>query len=114
MVKKAVLSLRPQAIDDIESAFTYLVENAGTDVAQHFFDEIKNQSEALRVHPELGAAIETNLLESHYLIRHKVLNHFNYVMYYRIDETPQLLTIDIIRVLHSAQDRWSILGQEPE
>jgi len=35
-------------------------------------------------------------------------------MYYTIDETPQLLTIDIIRVLHSAQDRWNILGQEPE
>ena len=64
MAKKAVLSLRPKVVDDIESAFTYLVENAGTDVAQHFFDEIKKQSEALRTLPELRAAIETNLLES--------------------------------------------------
>ena len=110
MAKKVVLSLRPQAVDDIENAFNYLVENAGIEIAERFYDEVRMQSQALVRHPESGAKALADIPGYNRVTRNKVLTQFEYIIYYAIDKTPNTLTIDIIRILHASQDRWTIMS----
>lgn len=112
MARKTVINHSQNSQQDIRDSALYLLDEAGEEIALRFLAEIDESIDLLLSHPELGALVEADLPGNALPIRHKVLDSFGYLIYYTLDETPALVTINVIRVLHSKQDRWNILSDE--
>jgi toxin ParE1/3/4 len=103
-----MVSIRPRAAADIARHAEYLEENATPNVALRFRAAIMSAVEQIGLMPGVGAPRETrNQLLSG--LRMWVVPGFrNYLIFYL---TPEK-NIEIVRVLHGAQDIKSILEDE--
>jgi toxin ParE1/3/4 len=101
-------TIRPRALADIEHHADYLEENATPEVALRFRTAIMQAVDTIGTMPGVGSPQE---IRNPYLstLRMWVVPGFrNYLLFY---VTPEGNT-EIVRLLHAAQDRLSILEDE--
>jgi len=100
--------LRPRAIVDIESAFEYYFQKAGIELALQFVDAINETLQILAANPSLGSPrgwINPRLAQ----LRSWHVTGFNkYRVYYVVTQEE----IDIVRILHGAQDSSTLIQGE--
>ena len=102
------VAIRPRAVADIERHVEYLEENATPDVVVRFRFAIMDAIDRIAFMPRAGAPreVRNSLLSG---LRMSVVPDFrNYLIFYL---TPKG-GIEILRVLHGAQDAKSILDDE--
>ena len=99
--------LSPQADQDIDEQFSYLVDQASLDVALRFLEATQEAFQTLVQMPEMGAKrnFRNPMLEG--LRMWPIKGFQRYLVFYR----PTDNGIDVIRVLHAARDIGSLLDQ---
>ena len=102
------VTIRPRAIEDIQKLATYLEINATAEVVQRFRASIMETVEQIEQMPGAGAPRQVNNLRLSGLRMRSVRGFRDYLIFYI---TP-LGTIEIIRLLHGAQDVGSILENQ--
>lgn len=104
---KGNLFLLPQAEADLDSHCLYLAENADVETALRFNDAAFSSFELLCGTPMVGVSREY-LNPTLLGLRMWFVKDFeNYLIFYQIHEN----LIQIVRVLHSSQDRESIVSE---
>ncbi|MCY3634676.1 MAG: type II toxin-antitoxin system RelE/ParE family toxin [bacterium] len=101
-------SLRAAASADTVSAVSYYRDQAGSETAVEFVDQLEAAVEHLRHHPLTGSLQFSYELEIPDL-RSWPLRKFPYLIFYVPDDNH----IDIWRVLHARRDIPAILTSEP-
>jgi toxin ParE1/3/4 len=96
--------VRPAARRDLIRHFAYLGENASVDVARRFLSAARLSFSELARMPGMGAP---NKLRKHPQVRMWRINGFEkYLIFYQ----PFSSNIEIIRVIHAAQDYNRIMN----
>jgi toxin ParE1/3/4 len=103
-----MFQLRPAARRDIEAYVDYLNEQAGPTVADRFIDQGRATFASLAVAPELGPLVYTTNAKLNGLRKWCIKGFPKMLIFY----VPLTTEIRIIRVLHTAQDWWSLLDSE--
>ncbi|MBW4540330.1 MAG: type II toxin-antitoxin system RelE/ParE family toxin [Myxacorys chilensis ATA2-1-KO14] len=93
------ISIRPAAIVDLDQHVAYLNQN-NSQAAMRFFDAARQTFATLARMPSIGRIYRTGEDETQYIRRWSIKGFKNYLIFYRSDDT----VIEIIRVLHAAQD----------
>lgn len=106
MARKTVVHRR-KAENDIDSAITYYLTEAGTEVAFEFVAQLENLIDLISKHPAIGSAYYANALQIDGL-RHLPFKKFPYVVFYVEYERH----IEVIRILHQKTDIPSWLGDD--
>jgi toxin ParE1/3/4 len=100
--------IRPRAIEDIERHAEYLEENASPDVALRYRSALMKAVDQIALFPNSGSPrqVKNTLLTG---LRMWIVPDFrNYLLFYLTSENE----IEIVRVLHGAQDIKNILEEE--
>jgi toxin ParE1/3/4 len=97
---------RASAKRDLVEQYVYLAENAGIETAERFLTNANKSFADLAKHPGLGAPLT---LRSPKLagLRKWPVNEFEKMLIFYL---PRADGVSIVRVLHAAQDWWSLLG----
>jgi toxin ParE1/3/4 len=106
MARKTVVH-RQKAEDDIDSALTYYLAEAGTDVAFEFVAHLENLIDLISKHPAIGSAGYSHSLQIEGS-RHLPIKKFPYVVFYVEYERH----IEVIRILHQKTGIPSWLGDD--
>jgi toxin ParE1/3/4 len=93
---------------DLEEHYIYLAENAGLDVADRFLTKAESSFADLAEQPGIGAPVDLRHPELTGLRKWRVSEFEKFLIFY----LPRPDGVFILRVLHSAQDWWGILGFE--
>lgn len=93
------ISIRPAASVDLDQHVAYLNQN-NPEAAMRFFDAARQTFAALARMPGIGRTYRTGEDETQDIRRWAVKGFKNYLIFYRSDDTE----IEIIRILHAAQD----------
>jgi toxin ParE1/3/4 len=96
--------IRPEASLDIDRHVAYLSQ-IESQVAMRFFDAARQTFAALARMPKIGSIYRSSAEESQEIRRWAVKGFKNHFIFYRLDETR----IEILRVLHAAQDLDRVL-----
>jgi toxin ParE1/3/4 len=91
---------------DLVEHFVYLAENASLDVADRFLIQAAESFSNLANHPALGVELVLPASELAGMRKWQVKDFENFLICYR----PRPHGDSILRVLHSAQDWWGVLG----
>lgn len=91
--------IRPAASVDLDQHVAYLIQN-NSEAAMRFFDAARQTFAALARMPGIGRIYRTGEDETQDIRRWAVKGFKNYLIFYRSDDT----VIEIIRILHAAQD----------
>lgn len=83
----------------------YLAENAGEAVADRFLANVEASFTGLFEHPEIGAPLTLRRPEPVGLRKWPVKDFEKFLIFY----IPRPHGVSIVRVLHAAQDWWSML-----
>ena len=101
--------LRPQADLDIDNISDYLVEHAGLDTGLQFLSDIYETFATLTLHPEMGWPCKVRNLQITNARVFRVSARFEkYLIFYQLIQGR----IEILRVLHGAQDLAALFGRE--
>lgn len=103
-----VVTIRATAKRDLTEHFVHLAENAGTDVADRFLANAEASFNALSEHPSMGAPLTLRHPNLIGMRKWRVMDFDNFLIFY----FPRPDGVSIVRVLHSAQDWWKLLGLE--
>lgn len=98
------ISIRPAASDDIDQQVVYL-SHSNLPAAMRFFDAARQTFANLARMPSIGVIYRTGEDETQDIRRWAVKGFKNHLIFYRFDSS----VIEIIRVLHAAQDLDRIL-----
>jgi len=98
----------PRAVTDIDESVDYYVGEAGFDVALRFLDAVEGAFSLLRRHPEAGAIARYERVELEGIRRWPVREFDAHLVFYRLVDDR----IEVVRVLHGAQDLEQILSIE--
>jgi toxin ParE1/3/4 len=97
--------IRPAASLDLDRHVAYLTQ-VDPVVAMWFFDAARQTFAALARVPQIGRIYQHSADETQNIRRWAVKGFRNHLIFYRSDNT----TLEIIRVLHAAQDLDRLLG----
>ncbi|MDR3419216.1 MAG: type II toxin-antitoxin system RelE/ParE family toxin [Nevskia sp.] len=93
---------------DLEEHYLYLAENAGANIADRFLGNAEASFADLAGQPGIGSPMHLRNSELASLRKWRVNDFEKFLIFY----LPRPDGVFILRVLHSAQDWWSILGVE--
>ncbi len=99
---------RPAARRDLIAHTACLIENAGEAVADRFLSHAEASFDDLAGQPMMGAKLTTRHPALTGMRKWRVKEFDNYLVFY----LPRPDGVSIVRVLHAAQDWWSLLGIE--
>jgi len=104
------VTLRPRAARDLERNVEYLDENAGREIGDRYVVAASKTFERLGKHPYLGVSRPhpNPIIDGLRII--PVSGFENYVIHYIVREH----SVEIVRILHAAQDSETILHIEDE
>src|SRR5512132_1991861 len=102
----AAVFRRAAARRDLVEHYVYLAENAGEEIADRFLANAEASFGGLAEHPEMGAPLTLRRPELAGLRKWRVKGFDKFLVFYM----PRQNGVSIVRVLHSAQDWWSLLG----
>jgi toxin ParE1/3/4 len=97
---------RASAKRDLVEHYVYLAENAGIETAERFLLNADNSFGDLARHPGMGAPVSLRSPQLAGLRKWQVGGFERILIFY----LPRAGGVSIVRVLHAAQDWWSILG----
>ena len=97
---------RPAARRDLVAHYVYLAEHAGESVADRFLKQAEVSFAGLTENPEIGAQLHLQRPELANLRRWPVQDFEQFLVFY----LPRRNGVSIVRVLHTAQDWWGLLG----
>ena len=100
---------RDAARDDLVEHFVYLADHSSLATADRFLANAEESFEKLLKRPDLGAPVRTVQLELAGIRKWPVKDFENWLIFY----LPTDNGISVVRVLHTAQDWWGILAQDP-
>ena len=95
-----------QARRDLVEYFIYLAENSSIETAERFLTSAEISFNELAKNPLIGSALTLRSPELSSM-RKWCVNDFNNILIFYI---PRHDGISVVRVIHAAQDWWSILG----
>jgi toxin ParE1/3/4 len=101
---------RAAASRDLVEHFVYLAEHAGQDTAERFLMHAEASFNELAEHPQIGAPLTLKPPELTGLRKWRVKEFEHHLIFY----LPRPDGVSILRVVHAAQDWWSLLGIEAE
>jgi toxin ParE1/3/4 len=97
--------IRPAARRDLDAYTDHLLAEAGADVAQRFVEQARSSFAALGETPGLGPPVPSQKASLFGLRKWKVDGFPKLLIFY----IPASSEVRILRVLHAAQDWWSLL-----
>ena len=97
---------REAARRDLVEHFVYLAENAGLDVAERFLTHAEASFGVLAGQPMIGAPLKLRHPDLASMRKWRVKDFDNHLIFY----VPRSDGVAIVRVLHAAQDWWTLLG----
>ena len=97
---------RASAKRDLVEHYVYLAENAGIETAERFLRNADKSFGDLSKHPGLGAPLALRSLQLTGLRKWPVGEFEKILIFY----LPRTRGVSIVRVLHAAQDWWSLLA----
>ena len=102
----ATVHKRASAKRDLIEDYVFLAEHAGTETAGRFLSSADESFSDLARHPEMGTTL--SLLDPRLtgLRKWRVNGFEKFLIFY----LPRPDGVSIVRVLHAAQDWWSLLG----
>lgn len=103
-----LVTQRPRARLDLLEQFVYFGEQAGVEVAEHYFAAVDATCRQLIDHPRSGVLYDTGIARLKDLRRFPVKGFENYLLFY----LPHQNGIDVIRVFHGARDTGNLFAQE--
>jgi toxin ParE1/3/4 len=99
---------RPVARRDLLQHFVSLAEHADLATADRFLNHAYESFQDLARHPEMGPAVQLRDPKLKAIRRWQVRDFEKFLIFYE----PRPDGVSIVRVLHAAQDWWSLLGVE--
>lgn len=103
-----VITKRATAKRDLVEHFAYLAENASVGVADRFLANVEASFDVLGQQPLIGAPLTLRHPALIGMRKWRVIDFDNFLIFY----LPRPDGVSIVRVLHSAQDWWTLLGLE--
>lgn len=100
---------RATARRDLIEHFVYLAENASEDIADRFLTNAEASFNDLAQQPTMGAPLTLRHPDLAGMRKWRVKDFDNFLIFY----FPRPDGVSIVRVLHSAQDWWNLLGFMP-
>jgi len=102
----AMVYKRASAKRDLVEDYLYLAEHAGLETAERFLSSAEDSFSDLSRHPGMGVALSLRDPKLAGLRKWQINGFENYLIFY----LPRPGGVSIVRVLHAAQDWWSLLG----
>jgi toxin ParE1/3/4 len=97
---------RATAKHDLIGHYVYLAENADMETADRFLLEADASFTDLARNPKMGAALALNRPELAGMRKWQIRGFEKFLIFY----LPHSDGVSIVRILHAAQDWWSLLG----
>lgn len=94
---------------DLTAHFVHLAEQAGDSTADRFLQCVRESTAPLAQQPEIGALVDTLNPALAGIRKWRVREFDHFLIFYLPRENDVLL----VRVLHTAQDWWSMLDVAP-
>ena len=91
---------------DLVEDYVYLAEHAGIETDERFLSFADDSFNDLSRHPEMGVAVSLRDPRLAGLRRWRINGFETFLIFY----VPREDGVLIVRVLHAAQDWWSLLG----
>jgi toxin ParE1/3/4 len=101
-------TFRPRARLDLGEQFLYLADQATTEVAERYFAAVDETCARLAKQPRSGTPYDAGLARLEGMRRAPVTRFTAYLVFY----LPRAGGIDVIRVLHGAQDIEHLFAEE--
>jgi toxin ParE1/3/4 len=101
---------RASARSDLLEHFVYLAEHAGLETADRFLASSEACFHDLASHPMIGVPLTLQRPELAGMRQWRVKGFDNHLIFY----APRPDGVSIVRVLHAAQDWWSLLGYKKQ
>ncbi len=95
---------RTAAKRDLIQHFVYLADHAGIEIAEQFLIEVESSIANLASFPEMGSPTPSGRQQLAGLRKCPVANFDKFLIFY----APHPHGISVVRVLHAAQDWWSL------
>lgn len=100
--------VRAAARRDLVEHYAYLAENAGSNVADRFLANAETSFGDLALQPGMGSPLLLRPPELAGIRKWRVQEFEKFLVFY----LPRHDGVSIVRVLHAAQDWWSLFGVE--
>jgi len=101
-----IVRKRARARRDLVEHYVYLAENAGIEVADSFLRHLAESISEIGRNPAIGSSVISESPRLQGLRKWPVRDFENVLIFYLLRNSD----VSIIRVLHGAQDWWSLLG----
>lgn len=99
---------RVSARRDLVEHYLYLAENAGLEIADRFLVCAEESFTDLARQPNMGSPVPLRAPTLAGMRKWQVRDFKKYLIFYQ----PHPDGVSVVRVLHSAQDWWALLGLE--
>lgn len=99
---------RARARQDLIERYVFLAENASQNVADRFLANTEASLATLAEQPMMGAPLALRRPELHSMRKWQVKEFDDILIFYM----PHPDGISVVRVLHAAQDWWTLLGMK--
>jgi toxin ParE1/3/4 len=103
-----MITKRATAQRDLIAHYVYLAENANGEIADRFLANAKATFNVLRQQPFIGAPLTLRHPDLAGMRKWCITDFDNFLVFY----IPRRDGVSIVRVLHAAQDWWTLLGWE--
>ena len=100
--------VRVTARRDLVGHYVYLAENAGLEIADRFMANVEESFTDLARQPNMGSPVALRAPDLAGMRKWQIKEFKKYLIFY----LPRPDGVSIVRVLHSAQDWWDLLGVE--
>lgn len=97
--------IRPLAWHDINTNAEYLEMNGGFELAERFLNALRSEFESLSRMPQMGVPCDFGSEEAKHIRRWPITGFERWLIFYM----PRSSGIDVVRILHGAQDINAIL-----
>jgi toxin ParE1/3/4 len=104
----SVVMTKATAKRDLIEYFVYLAENASVDIADRFLVNAEASFRALSQQPLMGSPLTLRHPDLTGMRKWRVIDFDNFLIFY----VPRPDGVSIVRILHSAQDWWTLLEFE--
>jgi toxin ParE1/3/4 len=102
----AAVYRRSRSKRDLVEQYVYLGEHGGVETAERFLSNAFESFSDLSKHPQMGSALTLRDPKLAGLRKWRVNGFEKFLIFY----LPRAEGVSIVRVLHAAQDWWSLLG----
>ncbi len=107
-MSRPIVEIRAAALRDIEEHYRWLAKEAGLDVADRFLAAADHAFRRLAERPGIGPSIPSSDPRIARLRKGKVGGFPNVLVFYE----PRPSGVSVVRVVHAAQDWWSLIGAD--